>query len=87
MNTDNPRRREQARPRRQAGGVPQLPWMDLRQPYPPMPMLSDDQVEAIHRASLRILREIGIELMSAPARALLRSLGAEVDEEIGRAHV
>jgi trimethylamine--corrinoid protein Co-methyltransferase len=83
MSNDSPRRREQARPRRQAGGIPQLPWADLRQPYAPMEILSADQVEAIHVASIRILREIGIELMSAPARALLRALGAEVDEASG----
>ena len=83
MSTDTPRRRESARPRRQAGGIPQLPWADLRQPYAPMEILSADQVEAIHAASLRILREIGIELMSAPARALLRAAGAEVDEKSG----
>ena len=65
------------------GSLPQLPWRDVRNPYPPLDMLSDDQVEAIHRTSLRILSELGIELMSPRARALLRAYGAETDEATG----
>ena len=89
MNSDSPtpftpRRREGARPRRQAGGhLPQLPWQRVRNPYPPLAMLSDDQVEAIHQASLRILAELGIELMSASAREALRRIGAQVDDNTG----
>jgi len=48
-----------------------------------MDILSADQVEAIHRTSLRILSELGIELMSPRARALLRAYGAETDEAAG----
>ncbi len=48
-----------------------------------MDILSADQVEAIHRTSLRILSELGIELMSPRARALLRAYGAETDEATG----
>jgi len=43
-------------------------------------MLSAEQLEAIHLMSLRILEELGMELMSARARELLRAAGAEVDE-------
>jgi trimethylamine--corrinoid protein Co-methyltransferase len=84
MNTDIKRRREGGRSRRSAGGaLPQLPWTAVANPYPPMEMLSADQVEAIHQCSLRILRELGIELMSPRARALMRALGAETDEATG----
>jgi len=48
-----------------------------------MEILSADQLEAIHLTSLRILEAIGIELMSPRARAALRAVGAEVDEESG----
>ena len=84
MTADSRRRREGGRIRRSAGGsLPQLPWRDVRNPYPPLDMLSSDQVEAIHRTSLRILRELGIELMSPRARSLLRAYGAETDEATG----
>ena len=55
----------------------------MRNPYPPIAMLSADQVEAIHRTSLRILVELGIELMSPAARDRMRAYGARVDEATG----
>jgi len=80
------RRRRSASPRdREAGAhlLPQLRWQQPRNPYAPMRVLSDDQVEAIHHASLRVLEELGIELMSAEARDLFRDAGAEVDDATG----
>jgi len=46
-----------------------------------MEVLSADQIEAIHRTSLRILEEVGIEVLSPRALAVLKSAGARVDEE------
>jgi trimethylamine--corrinoid protein Co-methyltransferase len=84
MTADSRRRREGGRVRRSAGGsLPQLPWRDVTNPYPTLDILSADQLEAIHRTSLRILGELGIELMSPRARALLRAYGAETDEATG----
>jgi trimethylamine--corrinoid protein Co-methyltransferase len=78
------RRREGGRARRSGGGqLPQLPWQAVTNPYAPMEVLSADQVEAIHLTSLRILEELGVELMSARARAVLRAAGAEVDDATG----
>lgn len=48
-----------------------------------MDILSADQIEAIHVTSLRILEQIGIELMSPAARSALRAIGAAVDEATG----
>lgn len=77
-------RRQGGRARRSGGGpLPQLPWTSLVNPYAPMELLSADQLEAIHLTSLRILEEIGIELMSPRARSALRALGADVDEPSG----
>ena len=44
-----------------------------------MQMLSADQVEAIHEASLHILENFGIEVMSPRALALFEAAGAKVD--------
>jgi trimethylamine--corrinoid protein Co-methyltransferase len=44
-----------------------------------MEVLSADQLEAIHLTSLRILEELGIEVMSQRALAVLGAAGAEVD--------
>ena len=77
---DARKRREGGRARRAAGTLPQLPWRSVTNPYPPLEVLSAEQLEAIHLTSLRILEELGIELMSGRARELLRKAGAEVDE-------
>jgi trimethylamine---corrinoid protein Co-methyltransferase len=44
-----------------------------------MEVLSADQLEAIHLTSLRILEELGMEVMSPHALAILEKGGAEVD--------
>lgn len=52
----------------------------VRSNLAPLEILSGDQIEAIHHASLRVLQETGIEIMSERARAFFRDAGAEVDE-------
>lgn len=77
----------QARGRRSAGraqakagaAIAQLPLRDVRNPWPPMAVLSEDQVEAIHAASLTILEEMGIEVMSPRALDLFARAGATID--------
>ncbi len=69
------RRRE----RRTGGGVPRLPWRRLVNPFRPVEILSIDQLEMIHRASLRILSEIGLEVLGDRAIDLLAGAGARVD--------
>lgn len=78
------RRRERTRDRT-AGESPrspikQGPWRRLRSPYPPVALVSEDELEAIHRASLDILSEIGIDFLDATARSVLKRHGAEVTE-------
>ena len=77
---DPNRRRQGGRGRRLDGSrVPQLPWTEVTNPYSPMELLSADQLEAIHLTSLRILEELGMEVMSRRAVAVLEAGGAEVD--------
>ncbi len=66
------------REKRQVGSIPQLPWRNHRNPYKPIEVLSADQIEAIHNASLRILEEFGIEFLDDVARARAIKGGAEV---------
>ena len=67
------------RPRRAAPGLTQLPWRPLVNPFRPLEILSADQVEAIHRSSLRILAEIGMEVLGGRALDALAAAGATVD--------
>jgi len=66
------------------GAVTQLPWRQLRNPYAPAELLSADQVEAIHEASLTILREIGVNVLLPEAREIYRQAGADVDADSTR---
>jgi trimethylamine---corrinoid protein Co-methyltransferase len=67
------------RGRRAPQGLPRLPWRSIVNPYRPIEILSADQLEAIHHASLRILREIGVEVLGDRALDVLAAAGAEVD--------
>ena len=80
MNAEPRRRRGADRSHaRAAAAIPQLPPRRVRNPWPPMQVLSADQVEAIHEASLHILENFGIEVMSSRALALFEKAGAAVD--------
>ncbi|HUX72545.1 MAG TPA: trimethylamine methyltransferase family protein [Steroidobacteraceae bacterium] len=79
-----PRRRQGGHSRRTAdGGIRQLPWRQVVNPYAPMQVLSADQIEAIHATSMRILEELGIEVMSPRALEVFKAAGAEVDRNSG----
>lgn len=64
--------------------VPQLPWRNVRNPHGTLSILTDDQVDQIHEASLTILEELGIELWNAKARELFKRAGATIDGEVVR---
>ncbi len=49
--------------------------------FPPTRLISDDQVEAIHQASLKVLSEIGMDFMWPEAREVLKKAGASIDGE------
>jgi trimethylamine---corrinoid protein Co-methyltransferase len=67
------------RTRRVTGGIQQVPWRRLTNPFRPVEILSADQVEAIHRASLRILSEIGFEVLGDRVLDAFAGAGARVD--------
>ncbi|MEE9417053.1 MAG: trimethylamine methyltransferase family protein [Acidimicrobiales bacterium] len=85
----NQRAPRRGRIRRSTSGskIPQLPWRQVTNPYPPLPLLNADQLEAIHQASLTVLEDFGIELMSPKARALFSDAGALVDHDTGNVRV
>ena len=70
--------------RERASGFAQLPWREVRNPFPPLEVLSADELEHIHEASLTILEELGMEVMGGDARRLYREAGADVDDSAMR---
>ena len=57
----------------------QPPWEQPRMRLDPIRAVSDDELEAIHLASLRVLRETGIDFLDDTARRQLAEAGADVD--------
>ena len=53
----------QRRPARVANAIPQRPFGQVPRSYEPIRVISDDHVEAIHRAALRLLAEQGIRVL------------------------
>ncbi|HXQ41448.1 MAG TPA: trimethylamine methyltransferase family protein [Candidatus Udaeobacter sp.] len=78
MARDVQRNRER---RSRGGSLKQLPWRQYRNPYRPIEVLTEDQVEAIHLASLKILEDYGMEFLDAGARDRLRAAGARMDAD------
>jgi trimethylamine--corrinoid protein Co-methyltransferase len=72
------------RPRRTGGRLAQVPWRRLVNPYRPVEILSAEQVETVHQASLRILSEIGMEVLGDRALDALAGAGAVVDRSSRR---
>ncbi|MFQ5958819.1 MAG: trimethylamine methyltransferase family protein, partial [Alphaproteobacteria bacterium] len=77
-------RRPRRRAPRESGGLNQLPWRALVNPYAPIEVLSEEQVERVHDASLAILEDIGMEFLSDAALDVLARAGADVDRESKR---
>ncbi|MBI3900046.1 MAG: trimethylamine methyltransferase family protein [Gammaproteobacteria bacterium] len=61
-----------------SAAVQQKPFRQPCRRMAPIPLVSADEIEAIHDTSLTILEEIGIDFLNDEARATLKHAGAEV---------
>ncbi len=72
------------RARRKTGTIPQRPWGEVINPYAPIKVLSDEQIERIHLGGLRILEDIGMKVLSDQALDIFKRAGADVDRDSRR---
>lgn len=56
-------------------------YRQLRHPYEPQKVFSDDAVANIHAMALRVLAELGMKVLLPEARQIFASAGALVDDE------
>jgi len=75
--TQTGRRRPQ-RKARVSGRITQSPWKQLRYRHAPFELLDSDAIENIHQASLSILQETGMLILSDQARSHFASAGFDV---------
>ena len=68
------------RERRPARGSQPAPWRRLENPYEPTKVVSDDQVEHLHRSSLALLSDTGMRVLHDGARRILAEAGCVVDD-------
>src|SRR5215469_2320518 len=72
------------RPQRGAAAAAQPPrsvrYRNLVNPFEPVRIFSDDQVESMHLAALGMLERQGMRVLSPRGRAVLAAAGASVDE-------
>ncbi|MDQ2067605.1 trimethylamine methyltransferase family protein [Xinfangfangia sp. CPCC 101601] len=64
---------------RQKGALRQKPWARFQNRLPPVEVLSQDEVESIRLASLKLLSEVGMEMHDAWAREVMQQAGCDVD--------
>lgn len=76
--------RGRQRGHRTAGALHQAPFRQVERRIAPVEVLSADQVEAIHRAALRLLAMTGMRVLDAGARARFAGAGARVEGDIVR---
>jgi trimethylamine---corrinoid protein Co-methyltransferase len=66
------------RSKRSRGHVSQVAWRHIVNDRPPVAVLSDEQIETIHEASLRLLRDTGMRVLERSARERLGRAGCAV---------
>jgi trimethylamine--corrinoid protein Co-methyltransferase len=72
--------RRSHRKKRVVNAVRQLPWGDVANPYAPIQILSDDQVETIVETALQVLADQGMRFLQSASRKIMQEAGADVDE-------
>src|SRR5262249_36773492 len=77
------RTRRGGRAGKRAGGSAPFDQPALRQlkiPFAPTKLISGAELESIHLASLRVLKEIGVEVLHEGARKIMKEHGADLAE-------
>ena len=81
---DSRRRERQRRQRPSQAKIDQLPFEQVETPFSPIDILSEDQLNRIHHASLDVLEDIGINFLLDEAREILKTAGADVEKNSTR---
>ena len=64
--------------------IEQKPFKQPKHIYKPLTAVSEDELESIHDASLRVLEDIGIDFINEQAKQILKDAGADVDPNSNR---
>ncbi|MBT8413875.1 MAG: trimethylamine methyltransferase family protein, partial [Boseongicola sp.] len=75
-----------ARPKRRGRGAPpaitrEVNYRNLKNPFPPMKVFSDDRIVAMHEAALDVLENLGIRVLLPDARDHFTRSGASLKDD------
>ena len=79
MSKGRRKRRAAQRDRRLESPLLRLPFRRLKSPFPPLERLNQEQVEALHQASIHILENVGLDFFDEEALRIWEKAGAKVD--------
>lgn len=79
--TQTQHRRRAGRRTKAPSGPTQPPWRLFRRHFEPTKIVSDDELEAIHEASLDVLRDIGMDFLHPEALRLWKAAGAKITDQ------
>ena len=91
--TESPEASPRARRGRKIGrsgagaGINQRPFKQPKRRFAPTAIVSEDELEAIHLASLRVLEEIGLDVLYPEAKDLLSQAGAALSPGSDRVRI
>ena len=74
-------RANRAQSTRSSGAVNQAPSRQMCNPYAPMELMDESQLDDIHQASLKLLCKVGMDFQSPRAVDILRRAGAMIDAD------
>ncbi len=74
-------RRGRAKVTREVTNFTQAPYRQKKNPFQPMNIFSEDEIESIHEASLKVLCDTGMDIQSPRAVEVLRKAGASIDSD------
>ena len=64
-------RKSRSRQRTRSAFPSQQPWQRLINPYNPIEILNEEELNSIHEASMDILENVGVEFLSERALTIL----------------
>jgi trimethylamine---corrinoid protein Co-methyltransferase len=85
MNVEKSRRRSRRRRHgkiREAAAPETGHYRQLKHPFTPQKVFSDDEIAAIHQTALQVLEELGIKILLPEARDIFAAAGAIVKEDM-----
>jgi trimethylamine---corrinoid protein Co-methyltransferase len=81
MQTTRANQRAARRAQRAESPLLKIPFRQIRNRLPPLQVLSPEQLEQLHQASMHILENIGLDFMDAEALMIWERAGARVDQK------